>query len=122
MKKKIILFLILLLLLSILSIDYSYLQEEEKELIAGYTSGDDYLKRSEEFKRAYVMGLIDMLFNETWVYDEEEYSDLNEVTDDMKPSQIQAIFDRFLEEHPETWHLSAASLFWEAMREITYEK
>ena len=121
MKNKMILFLVLLLLFSILLIDYSYLQEEEKELIAGYTSGDDYLKRPEELKRAYVMGLIDMLFNETWVYDEEEYSDLNEVTDDMKPSQIQAIFDRFLEEHPETWHLSAASLFRAAMMEIVLD-
>ena len=121
MKKKIILFLILLLLLSILLIDYSYLQEEEKELIASYVNGNDYLKRSEEFKRAYVMGLIDMLFNETWFYNSEDYSDLNEATNEMGTRQIQAIFDRFLEEHPETWHLSAASLFRAAMMEIVLD-
>jgi len=120
MKKKMILFLVLVLIFLVLVANG--LEGEEKKQVAGYTSGDDYLKRSEEFKRAYVMGLIDMLFNETWVYDEEEYSDLNEVTDDMKPSQIQAIFDRFLEEHPETWHLSAASLFRAAMMEIVLDK
>jgi len=117
MKKKTVLFLVLMLLFLALLTNYS--QGEEKELIAGYVNGNDYLKRSEEFKRAYVMGLIDMLFNETWFYNSEDYSELNEATNDIGTRQIQAIFDRFLEEHPETWHLSAASLFREAMREIT---
>ena len=120
MKKKMILFLVLLLIFLVLVANG--LEGEEKKQVAGYTSGNDYLKRSEEFKRAYVMGLIDMLFNETWFYNSEDYSELNEATNDIGTRQIQAIFDRFLEEHPETWHLSAASLFREAMREITYKK
>ena len=40
----------------------------------------------------------------------------------MTAGQIQAIFDKYLEEHPEEWHHNAASLFWAAIIEIVEEK
>jgi len=119
MKKKIILFLVLMLLFLALLTNYS--QGEEKIQISCYLKENDYLKMSEEIKGAYVMGLIDMLLNLTWFYNSEEYSNINEATNDMNIGQIRAIFDKYLEEHPERWHLVASSLFWTAIMEIVLE-
>jgi len=123
MNKKIILFLVLLLLLSVLLIDYSYLQEKEKERITVITfiSGNEYLELTERDKFYYTQGSIDMLLNQTWLYDSELWSRIEETIKDMPAGQIQAIFDEYLEEHPEKWHLGAASLFWTAMMEIVNE-
>jgi hypothetical protein len=120
MKKKLILFLVLMLLFLVLLTNYS--QGEEKEQVACYIKGNDYLKLAEEYKIFYVMGLIDMLWNQTWFYSSKDYSDLNKATIDMTGGQIQAIFDKYLEEHPERWHMTAASLFWTAISEIVNEK
>ncbi|MBE3128416.1 MAG: hypothetical protein IMZ60_01925 [Actinobacteria bacterium] len=119
MKKKIILILVLVLLFLALLTNYS--QGEEKIQVSYYLKGNDYLKMSEEIKSAYVMGLIDMLLNQTRFYDSEDYSNLNEATNDMNIGQIKAIFDKYLEEHPEIWHLVASSLFWTAIMEIVGE-
>jgi len=118
MNKKIIFFLVLLLLFSILLIDYSYVQEEEKEGVSSFLSGNDYLDLADAYKIFYVIGLLDM-----WSY--VAYSELPEIYPifrrkfkDMSMQQVEAIFDRYLEEHPEEWHLSAASIFTGAIMEI----
>ena len=116
MKKKTILILVLVLLFSILLIDYSYLQEEEK--IVCWVSGNGYLKMTEENKLYYVMGSIDMLFRLTFYNNKTLYLVLSEKTKDMTAGQIRAIFDKFLEEHPESWHMIASGLFWTAIMEI----
>jgi len=36
----------------------------------------------------------------------------------MTIQQITALFDKYLEEHPEQWHFAAANIFDEAMTEI----
>ena len=59
-----------------------------------------------------------MLFCQTYVCDPELYSNLEETTKDMTAGQIKAIFDRYLEEHPEEWHNGAASIFHGAITEI----
>ena len=123
MKNKMILFLVLLLLFSLLLIDYGYLQGEEKERIAilAFVSGNDYLEYTENNKLNYIEGLVDMLFCQTCVCDPELYSNLEETTKDMTAGQIKAIFDRYLEEHPESWHTNAASIFYAAIMEIVGE-
>ena len=119
MKKKTILILVLVLLFSILLIDYSYLQEEEK--IACWTSGNKYLKMTEENKLYYVAGLIDMLFRFTFYNNKTLYSVLSEKTNEMTAGQIRAIFDKYLEEHPEKWHMTASGLFYTATMEIVLD-
>jgi len=121
MKKKMVLILVLVLLFSILLVDYSYLKEEEKVGIDYYVLVNNYLESSEENKLFYVMGLIDMVFCQTYHYDFELCSDINKATDGMNAKQIKAIFDKYIEEHPEKWHFPASLIFNEAM-EIVYEK
>ena len=122
MKNKIILFLILLLLFSIFLINYSYLQEEEKEGIDYYILANDYLELSEENKLFYVMGLIDMVFFQIYSYDFELYSDITKATDGMNAKQIKAIFDKYIEEHPKKWHFPASLIFNDVIMEIVYGK
>lgn len=124
MKKKTILFLVLLLLFSSLLINYSYVQGEEKEqvLTLRFASGNDYLEYDDNSKLAYVMGLSDMFNELTKVYDFSKlYSDLEKATENMTSVQTKAIFDKYLEEHPEGWHHTAASLFRLAIFEIVGE-
>lgn len=122
MKKKIILFLILLLLLSLFLINYSYLQEEEKRGIDYYILINDYLESSEDEKLFYVMGLMDMLFYQKYTSNYELYYDICRTTDNMKVRQLKAIFDKYIEEHPEKWHFPASLIFNEVIMEIVYEK
>jgi len=118
MKKKMILFLVLLLLFSILLIDYGYLQGEEKEGVDYYILVNNYLESSEENKLFYVMGLMDMLFYQKYTSNPELYSDICKTTDDMKARQIKAIFDKYIEEHPEKWHFPASMVFYVAIMDI----
>ena len=120
MKNKTILFLVLVLLFSILLIDYGYPQGEEKEQtkLLAFVSGNEYLEYTENNKTSYIEGLVDMLFCQTYAWAPEIYSNLKETTRDMTAGQIKAIFERYLEKHPEEWHWGAASLFSEAMMEI----
>lgn len=124
MKKKTILFLILLLLFAILLIDYGYLQEEEKEgEIYTFITGNKYLLDiPDDQKGAYVIGLLDMYSYLINSFTSEYYLDFVEKIKYMTGIQIQAIFDKYLEEHPELWHFSGAVIFYRAIMEMVYEK
>ena len=120
MNKKIILFLILLLLFSILLIDYSYLQEKGKEEgVLAFITGNKYLEMSDSSVRMfYVYGLADMYSYFIFRYYPENYSDFIGKIGHMTVQQITAIFDKYVEEHPEEWHFPAANIFDNVMREI----
>ena len=121
MNKKIILFLILLLLLlfSMLLINYSYLQEVEKKGIYTFITGNKYLLDiSDDQKGAYVMGLLDMYSYLTYYFNSESYSDFRGKVERMTGIQIAAIFDKYLEEHPEEWHFSGAWIFYRAINDL----
>jgi len=118
MNKKIILFLVLLLLFSILLIDYSYLQEKEKGETTYFFTGNEYLDLTDAYKVFYVTGLFDM-----WSYVSRSempgiYPIFRTKMENIKMQQVKAIFDKYLEEHPEIWHFTAASIFNEAIMEI----
>lgn len=59
-----------------------------------------------------------MLYGQTNLYYQKLYSDIKKGTKGMTAGQIKAIFDKYLEEHPESWHFPAASIFWIAIMEI----
>ena len=120
MKNKMMLFLVLLLLFSMLLIDYSYLQEKGIQVI-GIFSGNEYLALTDNDKLFYTIGLFDMWSGLTYLFTPEDYPDIKSKIENMSGSQVKAIFDKFLEEHPENWHLSAATIFAVAMWE-TLEK
>ena len=119
MNKKIILFLILLLLFSILLIDYSHLQEEvKKKPIFAFFNGNKYLDIPDDYKILYVAGLLDMWSYLGRRYWSEAYSTFLRKIEHMSMGQVQAIFDKYLEEHPEEWHFPAADIFNSAMCEM----
>lgn len=117
MKKKTVLILVLALLFFSLLINYSQGQEEENGILT-FIDGNAYLEMSLEWKVFYVYGLMDMLLFRTFLCDPELYFDIEKAVKDMKIQQTKAIFDKYLEEHPEEWHNSAASNFWVAIMEI----
>ncbi|MBU4350029.1 hypothetical protein KJ830_06990 [bacterium] len=96
-------------------------QEKRGELKA-YYDGNRYLELSENQKLSYVAGLIDMLFSFSQTLVPEGYAEIALKTEGMSLGQLTSIFNKFLEEHPEDWHFSAAYLFSFAMAEIFYEK
>jgi len=123
MKKKIILFLVLVILFLALLTNYSQGQEKEKGQIVGFVTGNKYLTYNDNSKLAYVMGLSDMFHALTKVYGFSKlYSDIAKVTINMTAGQTKAIFDKYLEEHPEDWHYNAASTFRLAIMEIVNKK
>ena len=63
-----------------------------------------------------------MLWSQTFNQNYEEFPALKEATKIMTAGQIKAIFDKYLEEHPEDWHCTAASIFCLAILEIVGEK
>ena len=114
MNKKIIFFLVLLLLFSILPITAS----EKESQVRCFCKGNDYLTLEESQKYFMVVGLYDMLAY--YLHEEypEIYLDFDLKTSEMTLKQIKAIFNKFLEEHPEVWHNVIADLFVGAMREF----
>jgi len=123
LKKKAVYFFILLLF-SVLLIDYGYLQVEEKEAgILAFITGEEYLEMPDDiFKTFYVYGLSDMYSFYNFYYNHKIYPDIRRKIKSMTIDQTKAIFDKYLEEHPEAWHFSAASTFdhamWETMEKL----
>jgi hypothetical protein len=122
MKKKMILFLVLVLLLLVLLTNGLQGEEKEREGV-GFITGNKYLNFAEGNKEYYVTGLMDMLYYSTNYYvPKTYYLDIAEVTKGMGNKQIMAIFDKYLEEHPEKWHYAAAYLFSTVIGEMVMEK
>ena len=117
MKEKIILILVLAILFLILLTNGLQGQEKENGVLTWLT-GNKYLNMPEEAKPFYVGGLMDMFLFQTNRYDPELYFDIEMAVKNMKIKQTKAIFDKYLEEHPEKWHYTAAYLFRAAIMEI----
>lgn len=120
MKKKVII-LVLLIMLLFSQVGYLNAQEEEKTGILGFNSGNKYLEGSERERFSYVIGLIDMFWYSMDFAFPEIYEQLRARMEGMTGGQIQKIFEKYLEEHPERLHVGAAELFHMAMVEILIE-
>ncbi|GAH02274.1 unnamed protein product [marine sediment metagenome] len=64
------------------------------------------------------MGLLDMYSYLTYYFDSESYPDFRGKIERMTGIQIVAIFDNYLEEHPEEWHFSGALIFYSAINDL----
>jgi hypothetical protein len=116
MNKKITIFLILLIIILVLPIN----AKVEGKLFA-HCNGNVYLKLNKTDKCAYVVGLIDMLYHLMNKDYPAYYNYLVSRTENMTPEQTMAIFDKYLEEHPEEWHFPCSYLFCEAINEFLIE-
>lgn len=105
MKRKLILLGLIIMLLS----QGLCLNAEEQRLF--YINGNKYLQLPGEIRSSYVLGLIDM-----WLHFSSFYSkDIEDQVKKMAGGQIKAIFEKYLQENPESLHSTAASLFSAAM-------
>jgi len=103
----------------VLLTDYGYLQEEEKKReVFGFVTGNKYLDLSDDHKMSYIIGLLDMCSYLTSTLAPEYYLDFTGKIEDITGRQIRAVFDKYLEEHPEQWHFVAAGIFYRAMADL----
>lgn len=119
MKKKVVI-LVLLIMLLFSQVGDLNAQEQELEGLLGFINGNHYLEIPEGDRSGYIVGLVDMfwfMYNFTFP---EIYKDVRAKMKNMTVEQIQKIFEKFLEEHPEGLHAGASSLFHEAMIELLY--
>ena len=113
-RKAILLGLVIVLLLSQVNI-------LSARAAFAFMNGNSYLELDECLRAGYVGGLIDMTCESYQDYLPEIYKDLFKKIEYMQLGQIRKIFDKYLEDHPERLHFSAASLFLEAILEVVYE-
>ena len=92
------------------------------EKVLSFVDGNEYLKFSKSTKRAYVAGLSDMTNTLIQYYEPEKAKKIYELTKDMLPGQMAKILNRYLEEHPEELHNSAAVSFLNAIDEIIFKE
>jgi len=91
-----------------------------------FMSGNSYMDLSEDEKEIYVAGLSDALSISDIKSTKTKKSELNwyincsEEIKKMKLSQLTAIMNKHLKEHPENWHLSSAVLFRAAMSKVCF--
>lgn len=118
MKKSII--LILVLITCCLLSNYSAAQDDG---VLSYFTCYDYLFLSELddiSQTFYLMGLRDMLMNT--LYDDwyATYVDFSISIGDLTGYQLKNIFDNYLEEYPESWDYTVASVFEIALWKYVY--
>lgn len=95
------------LLLALLLSQVGYLNAQEQELL-GFIFGNKYLTLSEDAKIYYVGGLIDMWYFMHYENIPAFYQDILAKMEGMTGLQIREIFEKFLEDHPESLHFTAA--------------
>jgi len=93
-----------------------YLVRQEEYLT--WLDGNDYLEIPEEIRIIYVGGLVDMFYFITYYELPETYKIYKAKMEGMKVGQIQKIFEKYLEEHPENLHYSTADSFYNAISEL----
>jgi hypothetical protein len=82
----------------------------------GYLTGGDYLLKPEAERHAYTEGVLDGVFSSTMLGgDLAVIEKIKSCLLPMKSNQVMAIFDKYLREHPEEWHLDADMLLLQAI-------
>ena len=109
-------FLSLLLLMSLLC---SAVHSDDGVFL-GYVSGNDYMKLDENSKESWLIGVMDGIIAEDFLANataslsnKKENIDpwLGRCTSGRPLSQIKAMFEKELQDHPDKWHAPAALIF-----------
>ncbi len=72
----------------------------------GFLKAQDYLALAPENQRLYVMGLLDGWYMAPMFGGREDYKYLMEIekcVEGMKASQVAAIMEKYVKDHPEKW-------------------
>ena len=89
----------------------------------GFLDGNDYQNRTDREKHAYLMGFTDGLMAAP-LFSFERMGDTMTLTwferceAKGNSGQLQAIIDRYLDQHPENWHDSMSGIFFLAMKDV----
>lgn len=86
----------------------------------GFVTGNHYQQLPEVQQHAYLMGLTDGILVSPLLgvsRDEEGLTWFERCDAHKNSGQLQAIVDRFLQDHPERWHEGMGVLFFLAMKE-----
>jgi hypothetical protein len=79
-------------------------------VIGHFVDGNKYNTFSEHERLLYLQGLIDGLF--LYQGGESARNSLRACTIQKPLGQLEAIYEKYLKEHPEDWHKPASVLFW----------
>ncbi|MBA7489811.1 hypothetical protein ES702_00345 [subsurface metagenome] len=120
--KGIIIFLVLMIMVSFIPANLSKAEEQEKELVMSYTSGNDYMEFEEYQKWSYVRGMMDATYTIFSNFVPGMYQKYKKSIEDMNVSQLTKILDKYLEENPEFLHCAAANIFLDALNEIVFKE
>lgn len=112
-RKAILLGLVIVLLLSQVNI-------LSARAAFAFMNGNSYLELDECLRIGYVGGLIDMTCESYQDNLPGIYKDLFKTIEYMQLGQIVKIFDKYLEDHPEKLHYSAADIFTQAIFDMLY--
>lgn len=113
MKRKVILLILVMVLLLSQGVG---LNAQEQGTVICWITGNDYLKMSEEIRTFYVAGLCDMFnFFLSKNYPEAYKIIEAKIKEGITLGQMQKIFGKYLAEHPENLHYTAASIFFWAI-------
>ncbi len=114
-----------LMVVLVLAFVSSAAQEKHLKTIAvpnGFLSGQDFLDMPEDGQRAYAMGFLDGIRQSVLLgADETKVGALHKCMGGVKASQIVAIVDKYLQEHPEKWHWDAKLTAYSALLEVCPE-
>lgn len=121
--KKFLLFLIIFSIFFLLCSGIIFSNSQEK--VPAWLSGNEYVNLEQSKRIYYLQGTMDTIFfryefdheaNKNLFPDEEHW--LADYTEGMTIGQIDAIFIKYLKEHPELWHCRACDLFFLCMSKL----
>jgi len=92
---------------------------KESKVVVGesFIDGNKFLSNSVS-KDAYIMGVIDGLSAGRLISSDEDFNWFRKCTVGMLNSQITAIVDKYLKNHPEEWHLYMSWLVYKSLIDV----
>ena len=121
MRRILIAILIIVVISSILSAQKSTPGLHRGEPIHnGFLKADQYLKFDEDYQRAYAMGLLDGMYMSPAFGAQASNKVLMEIescVEGMKSSQVAAIIEKYVKDHPEKWNWDLKDAGYNAMIE-----
>jgi len=98
--------LALIILLCIMPLSLMLAEEEGILIQGGGLKGSEYRELSEGERASYSMGIVEGILLAPWFAGEQipKIDFLHQCIVGMTNKQLSAIFDKYLNEHPEKWH------------------
>jgi hypothetical protein len=82
----------------------------------GFLKGEEYLKLSKPKRTGYATGLVDGIFLSVFFggNDNPRLRKFEKAVEGMSDEQVEAIVTKYIQDHPEEWHLNSHMLAYRA--------